>query len=96
MVSATATTLRFEKTEKAEATDLLRSMGITFNGYLNMAVRQLINQRRIPFEILPQADAPTEETRLAMLRAEAKASGLIPDDDPPYSDVDSLIESLEA
>ncbi|MBQ9067981.1 MAG: type II toxin-antitoxin system RelB/DinJ family antitoxin [Eggerthellaceae bacterium] len=90
-----ATTLRFDETDKVEATDLLKSMGVTFNGYLGMAVKQLINQRRIPFEIVPAAYEPTEETRLAMLRAEAKAAGLIPDDDLSFADPDDFIASLE-
>ena len=93
---ATATTIRFDEADKGEATDLLKSMGISFNGYLAMAVKQLINQRRIPFEILPPKTVPTEETRLAMMRAEAKAAGLIPDDDPGFTDVDGFFASLEA
>ncbi len=93
---ASATTLRFDEADKAEATDLLKSMGVSFNGYLAMAVKQLINQRRIPFEIVPPKNAPTEETRLAMLRAEAKAAGLIPDGDPGFTDPDEFFASLEA
>ena len=93
---ATATTLRFDEADKAEATDLLKSMGVSFNGYLAMAIKQLINQRRIPFEIVPPKNAPTEETRLAMLRAEAKAAGLIPDGDPGFTDPDEFFASLEA
>lgn len=92
---ATATTLRFDDADKAAATNLLKSMGVTFNGYLAMAVRQLINQRRIPFEILPADYEPTEETRLAMLRAEAKAAGIIPDEDPSFGNADDFLASLE-
>ena len=91
-----ATTLRFDEADKAEATDLLKSMGMTFNGYLGVAVKQLINQRRIPFEIVPASYEPSEETRLAMLRAEAKMAGIVPDDDPAFDDVDDFIASLEA
>ena len=42
---AIATTIRFDEADKSEATDLLKSMGISFNGYLAMAVKQLINQQ---------------------------------------------------
>ena len=55
-IMATATisaTHRFDDDVKREATDPLDTMGISLNGYLNMAVRQLINQRRIPFDIVP-------------------------------------------
>lgn len=92
---AVATTLRFDESDKAAASSLLESMGISFNGYLTMSVKQLINQRRIPFEIVPASYEPTEETRLAMLQAEAKAAGLIPDDDPRFDNVDDFMKSLE-
>ena len=93
--TTSATTLRIDSEDKNEATDILRSMGISFNGYVSMAVKQLINQRRIPFEILPSDHTPTEETRLAMLHAEAKAAGIIADTDPAYHDVGELMAALE-
>lgn len=92
----TATTLRLDGNDKAEATEILKSMGVSLNGYLNMAVKQLINQRKIPFEIVPAADVPTEETRLAMLMAEAKSAGVVPDGSPGYTDVDEFVDALEA
>ncbi len=91
----TATTLRFDDADKLQATELLRSMGITFNGYLSMAVRQLLNQRRIPFDIVPATCAPTEETRRAMVAAEAKELGLIPDDGVCFTSVEEAIAWLE-
>lgn len=84
-MATVATTLRFEDTDKAEATNILKSMGLTFNGYLNLSVKQLLNQRRIPFEIVPSSYEPTEETRRAMVAAEAKELGLIPDDAASFS-----------
>lgn len=92
----TASTTRFEESDKSEATDLLKSMGLTFNGYLNMAVKQLINQRRIPFEILPAKEEPSEETRRAMIAAEAKEYGLIDDDSPSFTTVDEAINWLDS
>ena len=92
---STATTLRFDEADKREATELLKSMGISFNGYLTMSVRQLLNQRRIPFEILPEAPEPTEETRRAMVAAEAKQMGLIPDDAVTFTSVDDAMAWLE-
>ena len=93
---AAATTLRFDEADKAMATGLLKTMGITFNGYLSMAVKQLINQQRVPFDILPTGYEPTEETHKAMVAAEAKALGLIPDDAVAFDDVDELMDYLEA
>lgn len=94
-MATAATTLRFEDVDKLEATDLLKSMGLTFNGYLALSVRQLLNQRRIPFDIIPAACEPTEEARRAMVAAEAKELGLIPDDDPRFDNADDFMASLE-
>lgn len=91
----TASTTRFEDADKSEATDLLKSMGLTFNGYLNMAVKQLINQRRIPFEIVPAAEEPSEETRRAMIAAEAKELGLIDDDALSFSTAGAAMNWLD-
>lgn len=95
-MATAATTLRFEDTDKTEATELLKSMGISFNGYLNMALKQLLNQRCIPFNIVPSSYEPNEATRRAMVMAEAKELGLIPDDDPRFNNADDFIASLEA
>ena len=92
---STATTLRFDEADKLQATELLKSMGITFNGYLSMAVRQLLNQRRIPFDIVPTPCVPTEETLRAMVAAEAKEQGLIPDDGVRFNAVEDAMAWLE-
>lgn len=94
-MASAATTLRFEEADKREAVNLLKSMGISFNGYLNMSIKQLINQRRIPFEVIPAATEPTEATRRAMVAAEAKELGLIPDDGVAFGTVDDAISWLD-
>lgn len=94
-MATAATTLRFEDVDKIEATELLKSMGLTFNGYLTLSVKQLLNKRCIPFEIVPPAYEPTEETRRAMIAAEAKELGLIPDNDPRFDNVEDFLASLE-
>lgn len=91
----TASTTRFEEADKSEATDLLKSMGLTFNGYLNLAVKQLINQRRIPFEILPTAEEPSEHTHRAMIAAEAKELGIIDDDAVSFSTANEAMSWLD-
>lgn len=60
-----------------------------------MATHQLVNQRRIPFEVIPAAETPNEETRRALVAAEAKELGLIPDDSPVFNDIDKLIAYLD-
>lgn len=94
-MGASATTVRFDSKDRAEATDLLESMGISFNGYLTMAVKQLVNQRRIPFDIVPAPYEPNEETRRALIAAEAKGLGLIPDDEIAFDSVADAMAWLD-
>ena len=89
------TTVRIEESLKNQAAEILDSIGLGFNAYLNLAVRQLVNQRRIPFELKAADEIPSEETRRAMVLAEAKAMGLIPDDAPSFSDADELMAFLD-
>ena len=88
------TTVRFDKESKEKATSILDSLGLSFNSYLNLAVKQLINQRKVPFEIKLEEDIPNEDTRVAMLEAEAKAAGLIKDNSPAFDNVDELMGAL--
>ena len=88
--------MRFDEADKRAATEILDSIGITFNAYLNMAVKQLINKRRVPFELEAAPEIPNEETRRAMVEAEAKALGLIEDDSPRFRDADAAIAFLRS
>ena len=90
-----ATTIRLDDALKAQATDMLDSIGLSLNAYVNLAIRQLVNQRRIPFSIIAAPEVPNEETRRAMVLAEAKELGIVVDEDPAFSDVDLLMASLE-
>lgn len=89
------TTIRMDESLKDQATALLESIGLSFNSYLNLSVRQLVNQRRIPFEIVAKTEVPNEETRRAMVLAEAHELGLLPDEAPAFSDIDSLMSYLD-
>ena len=90
------TTVRLDEPEKSIALELLSGMGLSLNAYLNMAVHQLANQKKIPFEVLAAPDAPNEETHKAMIAAEAKALGLIPDDAAGFSNPDDLMAFLDS
>ena len=70
------TTVRIEEGLKEQATEFLDSVGLSLNSYLNLAVRQLVNQRKIPFEIVGRAEVPNEATRRAMVIAEAHELGI--------------------
>lgn len=93
---AKPTTVRFDEGDKRAAIEILDSIGITFNSYLNMAVKQLINKRRVPFELEAPRKIPNEETRRAMLVAEAKELGLVIDESPKFDDADEAIAYLRS
>ena len=92
---SSATTICLDDAVKAQAIDMLDSIGLSLNAYVNLALRQLVNQRRIPFSIVAAPEVPNEETRRAMVMAEAKELGIIADGDAAFSDVDLLMASLE-
>ncbi|BDR52318.1 translation repressor RelB [Bombiscardovia nodaiensis] len=53
------TTIRMNDELKARASAVLESMGLNFNTFVNMASVQLVNQKRIPFDIIePGSTAP--------------------------------------
>ena len=53
-------------------------------------------QKKIPFEILTEQSEPNLTTRKALVAAEAKALGIIPDDTPSFTNVNDLKEYLDA
>lgn len=89
------TTIRLDDDLKKQLSEQLKSTGLSINAYFTMAAKQLIIQKRVPFEILTESAVPNKTTRRAMLEAEAKAEGLIPDDSPRFDNVDDLIKSLD-
>ena len=92
---SSATTIRTDDALKTQAVDILDSIGLSLNAYVNLALRQLVNQRRIPFGIVAAPELPNEETHRAMVMAEAKELGIVADNDPSFSDIDLLMASLE-
>ena len=61
------TTVRFDEGLKSQAVAILDSIGLNLNTYLTLSLRQLVNQRRVPFELAPAPEVPNEKTRRAML-----------------------------
>lgn len=48
------TTIRYDEDVKKQVAPLLSSMGLSINAYLNLALRQLAIQKRVPFQILSE------------------------------------------
>ena len=89
-------TIRMDENLRREASLKLESLGLNFNTFVVMATTQLVAQNRIPFELAVPQSTPNEVTRRALVEAEAKELGLIPDDSPSFNDVDSLMDFLES
>ena len=58
MTKSDALTLRIDRELKNKGNLMLKEMVITPSAFVNMAYSQLINQRRIPFEIRAKSVAP--------------------------------------
>lgn len=91
-----STTIRMDDDLKRKTVEMLDSLGLSFNSYVTMASKQLVAQRRVPFDIVVPDDVPNDETRRAMVAAEAKMLGLIPDDAPAFDNADDAMAYLEA
>ena len=88
------TTITLDEDVKRETTEILNSIGMTLSGYFNLAARQLCIKRRVPFEIEAPDPLPNEETRRAMVLAEAKELGLIEDDAVSFDSADDAAAFL--
>lgn len=98
MASSTmkSTTVRFDEGLKTEAMGILDSIGLGLNAYLTLALRQLVNQRRVPFDLVATPDVPNDATQRAMLVAEAKEAGLVEDDSLAFDNVSDFLKSLDS
>ncbi|KAE8127248.1 MULTISPECIES: type II toxin-antitoxin system RelB/DinJ family antitoxin [Bifidobacterium] len=68
---------------KAEAAALYESLGMSLSTAVNVFLRQSIRENGMPFEpkrTIQRQYVPNEETRRAIVEAEAKELGLIADD----------------
>lgn len=96
-MSSTPTTIRLDDDLRKELNVRLDAAGISLNIYVTMAAKQFVIQNRIPFEVLvPETAQPSVKTKRAMVLAEAKELGLIPDDSPAFTAVDKLMASLDS
>ncbi|GAA0867363.1 type II toxin-antitoxin system RelB/DinJ family antitoxin [Lactobacillus kefiranofaciens] len=90
-----STTIRLDDDLKRKLQKDLDTAGISMNTYFVMAAKQLVLQKRIPFEIITEPEIPNKTTEKAMLLADAKNEGLVSDDSPSFTNVDDLMKSLD-
>lgn len=90
-----ATTIRMDESLKREAVAVLDSIGMSFNTYVTAATKQLVNQRRVPFDLVAPSAEPTDQTRRALVEAQARELGLIPDSSPRFDSAEAAMAYLE-
>ena len=55
-----STTIRMDDDLKKEASTKLEALGLNFNAFVVMATVQLVEQNRVPFDLVVPADAIAE------------------------------------
>lgn len=92
-----ASTIRLDSDLRKAADKELNNMGLTLTSYLNLAVKQLVIQKEVPFKIKSsnESDEITNPTtRHALIKAMAEEEGLIPDEGHHFHDTQSAINAL--
>ena len=84
--------IRMDKELKKQADAMFSDMGLNMTTAMNMFLRQVVRQGRIPFEIA--TDIPNAETVAAIKEMDDMISGKIPA--KRYSSVEELFEELES
>ena len=83
--------IRMDTELKKQADAMLSDMGLNMTTAMNMFLRQVVRQGRIPFEIA--TDIPNAETLAAMKEVDNMISGKIPA--KKYISTDELFKDLE-
>ena len=84
--------IRMDTELKKQADAMLADMGLNMTTAMNMFLRQVVRQGRIPFEIA--TDIPNAETIAAIKEMDDMLSGKIPA--KRYSSTKELFEDLES
>lgn len=84
--------IRMDKELKKQADAMLADMGLNMTTAMNMFLRQVVRQGRIPFEIA--TDIPNAETVAAIKEMDDMISGKVPA--KKYSSTDELFKDLDA
>lgn len=82
--------IRMDVELKKQADAMLSDMGLNMTTAMNMFLRQVVRQGRIPFEIA--TDIPNNETLAAMKEIDDMIQGKIPA--KKYSNLDELFKDL--
>ena len=91
-MATTNMSIRMDTELKKQAEAMLSDMGLNMTTAMNMFLRQVVRQGRIPFEIA--TDIPNAETIAAIKEMDDIITGKIRA--KKYSNVDELFKDLEA
>ena len=83
--------IRMDTELKKQADAMLSDIGLNMTTAMNMFLRQVVRQGRIPFEIA--TDIPNSETLAAMKEVDDMINGKIPA--KKYTSTDELFKDLE-
>ena len=83
--------IRMDTELKKQADAMLSDMGLNMTTAMNMFLRQVVRQGKIPFEIA--TDIPNAETLAAMKEVDDMINGEIPA--KKYTSTDELFKDLE-
>ena len=83
--------IRMDTELKKQADAMLADMGLNMTTAMNMFLRQVVRQGKIPFEIA--TDIPNSETLVAMKEMDDMIRGKIPA--KKYTSTDELFKDLE-
>ena len=89
-------TVRMDENLSSQLSSCLSALGLTANTYFVMAAKQLVAQKRVPFDLIVPSDLPTEETHAALVLAQAKELGYVADDSPRFDSAEAAMAYLEA
>ena len=84
--------IRMDTELKKQADAMLADMGLNMTTAMNMFLRQVVRQGKIPFEIA--TDIPNAETLAAMKEVDDMKNGKIPA--KKYTSTDELFKDLES
>ena len=84
--------IRMDTELKKQADAMLSDMGLNMTTAMNMFLRQVVRQGKIPFEIA--TDIPNAETLAAMKEVDDMINGEIPA--KKYTSTDELFKDLES
>lgn len=92
-----ASTIRLDSDLRKAAEKELSDMGLTLTAYLNLAVKQLVIQKEVPFKIKASDSnekITNQTTRHALIKAMAEEEGLIQDEGHHFTDTKSAVDAL--